>query len=208
MKRSNSAWSAANALAPSSRASEQWMWHELPSRSLNFAMKVIDMLLLGGDLLGAVLVDRVVVGAAQRVRVAEVDLVLAEVALALRVLDRHPGRRHLVADPPDQRLDPRRCPAASSRCCRGWPARGRGSPSSRPPRRCRWKTMNSSSVPALALSPRSARRASWRRRIWRGEATTSRAVVPLQVGHQHHRRPRATAPAAASSRSGTISKSP
>ena len=33
--------------------------------------------------------------------------------------------------------------------------------------------MNSSSVPALALQPRSARRASWRRRIWRGEATTS-----------------------------------
>ena len=33
---------------------------------------------------------------------------LAEVALALRVLDRHPGGRHLVADPADQRLDPRR----------------------------------------------------------------------------------------------------
>ena len=32
---------------------------------------------------------------------------LAEVALALRVLDRHPRRRHLVADPADQRLDPR-----------------------------------------------------------------------------------------------------
>ena len=33
--------------------------------------------------------------------------------------------------------------------------------------------MNSSSVPAFALQPRSASRASWRRRIWRGEATTS-----------------------------------
>ena len=33
--------------------------------------------------------------------------------------------------------------------------------------------MNSSSVPAVALQPRSASRASWRRRIWRGEATTS-----------------------------------
>ena len=42
MKWSNSAWSAAKALLPSSPASEQWMWHELPSRSLNFAMKVID----------------------------------------------------------------------------------------------------------------------------------------------------------------------
>ena len=39
--------------------------------------------------------------------VAEVDLVLAEVALALRVLDLHPRPGHLVADPPDQRLDPR-----------------------------------------------------------------------------------------------------
>ena len=34
--------------------------------------------------------------------------------------------------------------------------------------------MNSSSVPAVAIQPRSASRSSWRRRIWRGEATTSR----------------------------------
>ena len=33
--------------------------------------------------------------------------------------------------------------------------------------------MNSSSVPAFATQPRSASRSSWRRRIWRGEATTS-----------------------------------
>jgi hypothetical protein len=33
--------------------------------------------------------------------------------------------------------------------------------------------MNSSSVPALALHPRSASRPSWRRRICRGDATTS-----------------------------------
>ena len=32
--------------------------------------------------------------------------------------------------------------------------------------------MNSSSVPAYAFQPRSASRSSWRRRIWRGEATT------------------------------------
>ena len=32
--------------------------------------------------------------------------------------------------------------------------------------------MNSSSVPAYASSPRSASRSIWRRRIWRGEATT------------------------------------
>ena len=64
--------------------------------------------LLRRDLLGAVLVDRVVVRGAERGAVEEVDLVLAEVALALRVLDRHLGARHLVADPADQRLDPRR----------------------------------------------------------------------------------------------------
>ena len=39
--------------------------------------------LLGRDLLGAVLEDCVLVGGPQRVGVAEVDLVLAEVALAL-----------------------------------------------------------------------------------------------------------------------------
>ena len=42
-KLSNSPWSAAKAFPPSAFASEQWMWHELPSRSLNFAMKVIDI---------------------------------------------------------------------------------------------------------------------------------------------------------------------
>ena len=64
--------------------------------------------LLGGDLLGAVLVDRRGRRRRERLAVAEVDLVLAEVALALGVLDRHPGRAHLVADPADQRLDARR----------------------------------------------------------------------------------------------------
>src|SRR3954466_9978016 len=39
---SNSFLSPANALDPSSRASEQWMWHELPSSSLNLAMNVIE----------------------------------------------------------------------------------------------------------------------------------------------------------------------
>ena len=48
------------------------------------------------------------VGGPQRVGVAEVDLVLAEVALALRVLGLEAGRVHGVADPADERLDPRR----------------------------------------------------------------------------------------------------
>jgi hypothetical protein len=41
MKRSKSCWSAAKAFSPFSSASEMWMWHELPSASLYFAMKVI-----------------------------------------------------------------------------------------------------------------------------------------------------------------------
>ena len=61
--------------------------------------------LVGRDLLGAVLVDRVLVRGAQRVRIVEVDLVLTEVALALRVLNDHPRRDHAVADTADQRLD-------------------------------------------------------------------------------------------------------
>ncbi len=61
--------------------------------------------LLGGDLLGAVLVDDVLVGGAQRGAVAEVDLVLAEVALALGVLDLHLRVGHRVADAADERLD-------------------------------------------------------------------------------------------------------
>jgi hypothetical protein len=64
-------------------------------------------LLLGPDLLGPVLVDCVAVGDAERVAVAEVDLVLAEVALAFGVLDRQAGTAHRVADPADQRLDAR-----------------------------------------------------------------------------------------------------
>ena len=64
--------------------------------------------LLGGDLLGSVLVDHVLVGGSQRVGIAEVDLVLAEVALALGVLDHQTGAGHAVADPADQRLHPGR----------------------------------------------------------------------------------------------------
>ena len=46
------------------------------------------------------------VGGAQRLAVVEVDLVLAEVALALGVLDHHPRAGHVVADPADERLHP------------------------------------------------------------------------------------------------------
>ncbi len=60
------------------------------------------------DLLGRGLVDRVVVGRHQRLVVEEADLVLAEVALALRALDDHAGGVHRVADVAQQRLHPRR----------------------------------------------------------------------------------------------------
>ena len=64
--------------------------------------------LQGRDLLGGVLVDRVEVAGADGVGVAEVDLVLAEVALALGVLHRQVRRRHLAPDAAEQRLEPRR----------------------------------------------------------------------------------------------------
>ncbi len=59
---------------------------------------------LVGDLLRPVLVDGVVVAGAERVRVAEGDLLLAEVALALDALAVHAGAIHAVADVAQQRL--------------------------------------------------------------------------------------------------------
>ena len=61
-----------------------------------------------GDLLGTVLVDGVVVGHREGVRVPEVHLVLAEVALALRVLDADVRARHAEPDRADHVLDHRR----------------------------------------------------------------------------------------------------
>ena len=61
----------------------------------------------GGDLLRAGLVDRVVIAGGDRAGVAERDLVLAQVALALRRLDVHAGARHAQPDLAQQRLDPR-----------------------------------------------------------------------------------------------------
>src|SRR5215211_44846 len=64
--------------------------------------------LLGGDLLGAVLVDRVPVRGRERAVELEVDLVLPVVALALGVLNREPRPRHRVPYAPQERLDARR----------------------------------------------------------------------------------------------------
>ncbi len=63
---------------------------------------------LGGDLLRAVLEDDVAIAGGQRVAVVEVDLVLAEVALAFGVLHAHARAVHGVADRAQQRLDARR----------------------------------------------------------------------------------------------------
>ena len=60
------------------------------------------------DLLGAVLVDHVVVGHRQGVREPEVDLLLARPRLALRGLDPDPCRLHVVPDRAEQRLVVRR----------------------------------------------------------------------------------------------------
>ena len=56
------------------------------------------------DLLGTVLVDRVVVGHGHGVGEAEVDLMLARPRLALRGLNPNPGGLHPVSDLPDERL--------------------------------------------------------------------------------------------------------
>ena len=61
---------------------------------------------LSGDLLGAVLVDGVVVGGSHHLVVLEGDLVLAEVALALGRLDHESRAEHAVADVAQERLDP------------------------------------------------------------------------------------------------------
>ena len=83
------------------------MWHELPSRCVVLGHEGDRELLLRGDLLGARLVDRVLVGDPQRRPVVEVDLVLAVVALALGALHRQARRAHLVADLAQQRLHAR-----------------------------------------------------------------------------------------------------
>src|SRR5215218_7871189 len=64
--------------------------------------------MLGGDLLRPILEDDVAVTGRQRIAVVEVDLVLAEVALALGVLHAHARAVHGVADRAQQRLDTRR----------------------------------------------------------------------------------------------------
>ena len=47
--------------------------------------------------------------------------------------------------------------------------------------------MNSSSVAARRRQPRSARRSTWRCRIWRGRGDDGAAVGPLDVGHAEGR---------------------
>src|SRR5271163_1109841 len=56
--------------------------------------------------LGAGLVDAVVVAGREGVGKPEGDLMLAEVALTFGRLDVQAGAAHLIADPPEQVLDP------------------------------------------------------------------------------------------------------
>ena len=159
------------------------MWQELPSRCVGLGHEGERHALLGGDLLRARSCRSTWLSArAQRLVVAEGDLVLAEVALALGALRAAARRRPSRCGSGAAAARPGRCRAASSRRCTGWPGSGRGSRAARPPRRCRGRRTNSSSVPAYAVSPCSASRSSWRRRICRGEATTGDAVEPGQVG--------------------------
>ena len=63
---------------------------------------------VAGDRLRAVLVDGVLVGGLEHLRVAEGDLLLAEVALALHALAVQPGAVHRQPDVAQQRLEPAR----------------------------------------------------------------------------------------------------
>ena len=62
--------------------------------------------LLRRDDLRPGLVDDVVIACAEGVSVPKRDLMLAEVALALRALDDHPGLVHLIANPSEEWFDP------------------------------------------------------------------------------------------------------
>ena len=67
--------------------------------------------------------------------------------------------------------------------------------------------MNSSSLPALAVQPRSASRASCLRRTWRGEATTSLPSCHCR-STRHSAVPSCHGTTVSVSRSGAITKSP
>ena len=67
--------------------------------------------------------------------------------------------------------------------------------------------MNSSSVPAYAVQPRSARRASWAARIWRGEAHDAPAAFPL-MSAMHNAVPGCHGTGRSVERSGARTKSP
>ena len=69
-----------------------------------FAMNVTELPCRVGDLLHAVLVERVAIRHLDGLGVAQVDLLLPAPPLALRELDRHGGRLHPVADGADEPL--------------------------------------------------------------------------------------------------------
>ena len=102
------------------RAGSTWTWHELPSRSSNLAMNV-RLIPPGRRSPWRRSCRRVVVARGERVGVAEGDLVLPEVALALGRLDGH-ARRVISLRMRRSSGSSGRCRGASSRRCRGWPA--------------------------------------------------------------------------------------
>ena len=109
---------------------------------------------LVGDLLRAVLVDRVVVAGGERLGVLEGDLLLAEVALALDALAVHAGALHAEADVAQQRLHAGGGEQGVVDVVVGRRGEAACSPSPRPRGSVSSKTMNSSSVPTNAVSPR------------------------------------------------------
>ena len=75
------------------------MWHDDPASAIvYFAMNVAATPFAAQISFTPFLYMRVVVGRRERVRIGDVDLVLAATEFTLRELDRDPGTEHPVAD--------------------------------------------------------------------------------------------------------------
>ena len=145
---------------------------------------------LVGDFLGAVLVDGVVVAGDQRVVVAEPDLLLAPVALALDGLEVQARTVPCPAGCRAAAAPSATTPRSRSRCCSRWPGSARGSRWPMPGDRCSSNTMNSSSVATLAASPCSAQPVELAAQDAARRGGDRAAVAPAQIG-DHQRRGRA-----------------
>ena len=147
---------------------------------------------LVGDLLGAVLVDGVVVAGHQRVVVAEPDLLLAQVAFALDALAVHAGALHAQPDVAQQRFHP----GGRQHRVVDVVVAGRGQPAVTGPPGVPVGVVEDHELEfgcdESPPAPCSASRSSCARRMPRGAGYHGSPAVPGQVGHHQRgaRQPR------------------